>query len=148
MKLLELFSGTQSVGKVATQLGYDVISVDINDYNGVYTPTHTVDIMEFDYSQYSPNEFDVVWASPPCLYYSVLQYSWYGRNKKDGLFTKVKHDQQLAIADSWVKKVFEFFILSIFLFNSSMLKVDGAPVITLIAFFPVLLSIIIPATPV
>jgi len=107
MKLLELFSGTQSVGKVATQLGYDVISLDINDYNGVYTPTHKVDIMEFNYQQYSPDEFDVIWGSPPCLYYSTLQYSWYGRNKKDGLFTKEKHMDQLLIADSWVKKVLE-----------------------------------------
>jgi len=28
MKLLELFSGTKSVGKVAEQLGYDVTSLD------------------------------------------------------------------------------------------------------------------------
>ena len=49
---------------------------------------------------------------------------------------------------NWVKNIFEFFILSIFLFTSSIVKVDGAPVITLIAFFPVFLSTIIPATPV
>ena len=29
MKLLELFSGTKSVGKVAEQLGYEVISLDL-----------------------------------------------------------------------------------------------------------------------
>ena len=31
MKLLELFSGTKSVGKVAERLGYDVTSLDLKD---------------------------------------------------------------------------------------------------------------------
>tara|TARA_R110000764_G_scaffold46001_1_gene103344 strand:+ start:12386 stop:13012 length:627 start_codon:yes stop_codon:yes gene_type:complete len=108
MKLLELFSGTHSVGKVATQLEYEVISVDINDYNGKYIPTHKVDIMNFNYQQYDPDEFDIVWASPPCLYYSILQYSWYGREKKGtGIFTMEQHNQQMLIADGWVKKALE-----------------------------------------
>jgi adenine-specific DNA methylase len=29
VKLLELFAGTQSVGKVAKEMGYDVVSVDL-----------------------------------------------------------------------------------------------------------------------
>lgn len=108
MKLLELFSGTHSVGKVATELGYEVISLDINDYNGKYIPTHKEDIMTFNYQQYSPNEFDIVWASPPCLYYSTLQYSWYGREKRGtGIFTREQHNQQMLIADGWVKKALE-----------------------------------------
>ena len=31
MRVLELFSGTQSVGKVGRALGYDVISLDLTD---------------------------------------------------------------------------------------------------------------------
>ena len=107
MKLLELFSGTHSVGNVATTMGYEVISVDIDDYKGKYKPTHKVDIMEFNYKQYSPDEFEIIWASPPCLYYSVLQYSWYGRKKKGGLYTKEQHMAELLIADNWVKKTLE-----------------------------------------
>lgn len=107
MKLLELFSGTHSVGNVAKELGYEVISVDINDYNGRYIPTHKTDIMTFNYQQYSPDEFDIIWASPPCLYYSTLQYTWYGREKKGGLYTKEQHHQEMLIADGWVKKVLE-----------------------------------------
>jgi hypothetical protein len=105
--LLELFSGTQSVGKVAKSLGYDVISLDICDYKGKYPVTHKIDIMEFDYKQYSPDKFTTIWASPPCLYYSQLQTSWYGRMKKSGLYTKEKHMSEMLISDKWVKKVLE-----------------------------------------
>ena len=44
MKLLELFSGTGSVGKVARELGYEVVSLDLKnaDINS--------DIMKWDYT--------------------------------------------------------------------------------------------------
>tara|TARA_R110001599_G_scaffold320831_1_gene531188 strand:+ start:969 stop:1598 length:630 start_codon:yes stop_codon:yes gene_type:complete len=106
-KLLELFSGTMSVGKVADNLGYQVVSLDICDYNGKFSPSHKIDILEFDYKQYDKDYFDVIWASPPCVYYSTLQYGWYGQKKKDGIFTKEKHMKLLELADSWVKKVIE-----------------------------------------
>ena len=107
MRLLELFSGTHSVGKVAEKLGYEIVSLDIDDYKGRFVPTHKEDIMTWDYKQYDPDYFDVLWASPPCVYYSTLQYGWYGKKKKDGLFTKEKHMELMKIADGWVMKVFE-----------------------------------------
>jgi len=39
VKVLEVFSGTGSVGKVCKDLGWDVVSVDIRDYKN-YKP-HT-----------------------------------------------------------------------------------------------------------
>tara|TARA_R110001592_G_scaffold359473_1_gene666169 strand:+ start:159 stop:761 length:603 start_codon:yes stop_codon:yes gene_type:complete len=65
MKVLELFSGTGSVGKVCKKKGWDVVSVDL-----LLPADHQVDIMEFDYKQYPKNHFDIVWASPPCTEYS------------------------------------------------------------------------------
>tara|TARA_Y100001963_G_scaffold32158_1_gene44424 strand:- start:1667 stop:2278 length:612 start_codon:yes stop_codon:yes gene_type:complete len=65
MRVLELFSGTGSVGKVCKQLGWEVISVDM-----LLPADHQVDIMKFDYQQYDKNHFDIVWASPPCTEYS------------------------------------------------------------------------------
>ena len=105
MRLLELFSGTHSVGKVAESLEYEVVSLDICDYKGNFSPTHKIDILNFDYKMYDKDYFDVIWASPPCVYYSTLQYGWYGQKKKDGIFTKEKHMKLLELADSWVKKV-------------------------------------------
>lgn len=110
MKLLELFSGSQSIGKVASGLGYEVVSVDICDYNGRYKPTHKVDIMNWDYKIYPKNSFDVVWASPPCVFYSALQKPNYGRRLKrlnNEVFTKEIHEQNMKESDIIVKKSLE-----------------------------------------
>ena len=108
MRVLELFSGTQSVGKVCHNLNWEVISVDINDYKGKHTPTHQVDILQFNYKQYPKDHFDVVWASPPCVFYSRLQDVNLNRRRKDGtIFTKEMLDAKMSLADSWVQKAIE-----------------------------------------
>ena len=67
-RILELFSGTGSVGKAFAQEGWDVTSVDISD--ALATPTFLCDIMNFDISRYSRGYFDHIHASPPCTMYS------------------------------------------------------------------------------
>jgi len=105
MKVLELFSGTSSIGKVALDLGWEVISVDIKEYKGFPKPTHKVDIMNFDYKQYKT--FDIIWASPPCTYYSPLQKPWIGKMKKEGLYTKEQYYLDVIRANGWVNKAKE-----------------------------------------
>ena len=63
-KLLELFSGTGSVGKVAKDLGFEVISLDLKNAD------INIDILQFDYKIYPLGYFDVIWSSPPCTEYS------------------------------------------------------------------------------
>ena len=64
MKLLELFSGTGSVGTVASALGWTVVSLDLKgaDIN--------CDILQWKYKKYPVKYFDMIHASPPCIEYS------------------------------------------------------------------------------
>ena len=101
MKVLELFSGTGSVGKCCKALGWDVVSVDL-----LLPADHQVDIMDFDYKQY--DHFDIVWASPPCTFYSNLQNCWIGRTRKDGItVTKEWIEEQRKDSDKLIEKTFE-----------------------------------------
>ena len=74
MKLLEIFSGTKCVGKVAEQLGYEVISLDLKDAD------INCDILDWDYKVYPVGYFDVIWASPPCNTFSIMRKCRIGRH--------------------------------------------------------------------
>ena len=63
MKLLELFSGTGSVGRVAREYGFSVISLDLKNAN------INEDILQWDYKKFD-KDFDIIWSSPPCTEYS------------------------------------------------------------------------------
>ena len=63
---LELFSGTQSVGKVLKKKGMKVISLDIFDE---YKPSIVADILEWEGYKDLP-KIDFLWASPPCNTFS------------------------------------------------------------------------------
>ena len=67
MKVLELFAGSRSIGKVADLLGYEVYSSDINNFEGI---NYVVDILDFDINKI-PFKPDFIWASPPCTFFSV-----------------------------------------------------------------------------
>ena len=80
MRALELFSGTGSVGEALIEKGYEVVSVDISAK--YHTPTHLADVMAWDFKQYPPDHFDLVWASPPCTTFSKCRLCWIGRKSK------------------------------------------------------------------
>ena len=103
IKVLELFSGTKSVGKCCDELGWESVSVDM-----ILPADHECDIMDFDYKQYPKDYFDIVWASPPCTNYSMLKKCWYGRKLKDGtIYSKEQNDIDQDEADKLVEKSFE-----------------------------------------
>ena len=78
IRVLELFAGTGSVGKVCRKKGYEVISLDLQgaDIN--------VNIMDWDYTAAFPvGHFDIIWGSPPCHSFSNLRRCWIGRKLKE-----------------------------------------------------------------
>jgi hypothetical protein len=80
--ILELFKGTGSVGKVATKMNMNSISLDFIEK---YEPDILVDILEWDYKKWQKkNKYipDFIWASPPCNTYSPLAYPLKERNPK------------------------------------------------------------------
>jgi len=88
LKLLELFSGTHSIGKVALPRNIEVISLD-RDMGGLETADKKKvsvhikeDIMTWDYKVYPEGYFDIITASPVCLYWSALRNCWIGRKSK------------------------------------------------------------------
>ena len=65
VRLLELFSGTGSVGNVFRSRGWEVLSLDM-----LMKADINIDILEWNYKEYPPGHFDMIWASPPCTEYS------------------------------------------------------------------------------
>ena len=65
--LLELFSGTGSIGRAFRDRGWDVVAVD-NDPRAEAT-------IRADVKDFKPPEgrFDAIWASPPCTNYSIAR---------------------------------------------------------------------------
>jgi len=94
MRLLELFSGTGSVGEVFRAAGWETVSVDVAPTGpcDIVADILTLDPVAID-AQYGP--FDCVWASPPCTEYSVAR-------------TTAKLPRDLEGADRLVAKALEF----------------------------------------
>ena len=67
MKLLELFSGTGSVGKVAKDFGFEIVSLDLK------VALINTDILDWNYKVYPVGYFDFIWSSPPCIEYSIAK---------------------------------------------------------------------------
>jgi site-specific DNA-cytosine methylase len=86
MKVLELFSGTHSIGVVCKERNYDVVSLDRDigsscKLNPEYVSENHIktDILEWDYKTFEPGSFDIITASPVCTWWSLLRKCNYGR---------------------------------------------------------------------
>ena len=92
IRILELFSGTHSVGKVCKKKGWYIVSLDrdLDDPHNISDLHIKEDIMTWDYKKYPKDSFDVIWASPVCLWWSNLRMSSIGRKLKgmDRPFTR------------------------------------------------------------
>jgi len=115
MRLLELFSGTHSVGKAAKDLDIEVVSLDkdLGAHNDGYTSSNHIqeDIMTWDYKVYDRNHFDIISASPVCMWWSQARMSWIGRKLKAHNGEIFTHELKEKDIDTYgkpmVDKVFE-----------------------------------------
>ena len=123
MKVLELFKGTGSVGKICKKNGMEVISLD---FNKKYNPDILCNILEWDYKVYDKDYFNIVWASCDCTQYSkaktkgirdieganllvlktleIIEYFnpkyWFIENPQTGLLPKQEFMKSLPFVDA------------------------------------------------
>ena len=64
---MRCFQWTGSVGTVCKDMGWDVVSLDLKgaDIN--------CDILQWKYKKYPVKYWDMIWASPPCVEYSIAK---------------------------------------------------------------------------
>ena len=77
-KMLDLFSGLNGASQAFEAAGWEVVTVDINpDLN----PTITCNIEDLwltkEFKSWSKNEFDLIWASPPCVEFYKVSAPWF-----------------------------------------------------------------------
>ena len=100
MNCLDLFSGTHSFAKCCKELGHNCLTLDRDlpaDIN--------IDIMDWDYKSFKPNEFDIIWASPPCTCYSVASISTHWTGGHRAYIPKTKEaEESMKFVDhmSWI----------------------------------------------
>jgi len=89
MRLLELFSGTGSIGRALEAHGWEVVSLDI-----LPPATIIANILTWDHTVFPPGHFDFIWASPPCTEYSKAR-------------TRTKRPRDYDTADALVSRALE-----------------------------------------
>ena len=90
MRILELFSGTQSLANAAQTRGHEVVTLDVCPRHG---PTICTDIMTWDFQEWDPTHFHYIHASCPCEVYSQAR--------------SAKSERPLERADALVNRTME-----------------------------------------
>ena len=91
MRFLDLYSGTHSVGNVARELGFEVVSLDLSN------ATVCCDVHDWDFASAFPvGHFDVIWASPPC---DTFSHVYFIENPDSGAMKRFLTERPFYVVD-------------------------------------------------
>mgnify|MGYP001316305936 FL=1 len=114
LRVLDLFSGTQSISKQFRKKGHDTLTIDYNpifseegNEYGIITDL-TMNILDINKEiiiEHLGGEPDVIWASPDCTTYSVAAIYHHRIKEEDGNLSP--KSEKAAIADKVTQKTLE-----------------------------------------
>lgn len=84
VKMLELFAGTSSVGRVFKAHGWEVYTVDWDEQFDVTLHADIGSLTAEDCIELCGGRPDVIWASPDCTTYSVMAISHHREREPNG----------------------------------------------------------------
>lgn len=100
LKILELFAGSKSIGNMAETLGYEVFSVDWENFDGIDLSIDIGDLKIEDV----PFTPDIIWASPDCKTYSIAAISTH--REKDTREGKTEYAKKCDIVNQhWLNLI-------------------------------------------
>lgn len=97
MRTLELFCGENKSFSEFMKIHDNSCECITLDFNKKTNPTICEDILKWDYSIYAPGYFDIIWASPDCVNYSVIQYTHKHRKSPEQIEENLKYSDSLVI---------------------------------------------------
>jgi len=119
MKILELFSGTQSIGKIFRGDGHTVLSIEIDDkftkepYNLEQWTEDISNVRAKDIIKRLDGKPDIIWASPLCTTHSVASIYHHRKVKQANTFItqKERSRNSLLYPKSDKAKLHDHFLL-------------------------------------
>lgn len=108
LKVLELFAGTRSIGKVSEERGHEVFSVDWDkSFDDIDWHTDIGEITAQDIIERFGKP-DVIWASPDCTTFSIAAISHHRTRGEDGLlYPKSDYAKRCDEIDTNMMKLIE-----------------------------------------
>jgi len=102
MKILELFSGTQSISKRFKEAGHEVFTVELSEqFKDISSLTMSVLDLTPEMILEQFGRPDVIWASPPCEKFSIASCSHHWIREEDG--TLIPRHEGAILAQDLVK---------------------------------------------
>ena len=104
MKVLELFAGSRSFSKVAEEMGMETYTSDREPFDNI---DQVCDIFDFDLEKLE-REFgkpDIVWASPPCTFFSVSSIGHHWNKDHTPKTENAKLGMKIVAETLWIIKM-------------------------------------------